>query len=72
MDTKVRKQMITKRATPSSTSIGTWMGDPHALELLKVAPVLLAVVLIWTAVSKGEHSYGWSSASGGNMQGYQE
>jgi hypothetical protein len=22
-------------------------------------------------VSKGEHTYGWSSASGGKMQGYQ-
>jgi hypothetical protein len=47
------------------------IGDPHALELLVVAPVLLTNVLLWTVVGKGEHSYGWSSASEGNMQGYQ-
>jgi hypothetical protein len=64
VDTKVRKQTITKRETPSSTSTGTWLGDPDALEFLKVAPVLLTDVLIWTSASKGEHSYGWSSASG--------
>jgi hypothetical protein len=71
VDTKVREQTITKWATSSSTSTSTWLGDLHALELLKVALVLLTVVLIWTAVGKGEHSYGWSSASGGNMQDYQ-
>jgi hypothetical protein len=43
-------------------------GGSHALELFKVAPVFLTVVLIRTAVSKGEHSYGWSSASGGTCK----
>jgi hypothetical protein len=47
-------------------------GGTQVSELLVVAEVLFSSVLIWTVVSKGEHSYGWSSASGGKMQGLQE
>jgi hypothetical protein len=71
VDTKVWQQTITKWETSSSSySTGTWLG----IACLRTSQSRSSTphrCSIWTVLSKGEHSYGWSSASGGNMQGYQ-
>jgi hypothetical protein len=41
---------------------------PQALELIVVVVELASIVLLWTAISKAKHTYGWSSASGGKCK----